>query len=149
MWCPKSNTKDGFETHLGVNHLGHFALTNLLLPKLKLSAPSRIITLGCKDYLKGQINFEDLNSAVNYNHEEAYNQSKLANVLFTQELKRVLGGTSVTANIVDPGYTYTDIMRNSSVYKSPYSPLSFFFKFFLKNAEIAAQQVVRNFFFAN
>lgn len=128
--------------HLGVNHLGHFYLTNLLLSDLKYSAPSRVITLTSRNYLKGKINFEDLNSSKNYNEEEAYDQSKLANVLFCQELAERLKGTGVTSNCVDPGYVYTDLMRHSSVYKSPYSPVSFGFKMFLKTPKLGAQPVV-------
>lgn len=142
MWHPKGYTKEGFETHFGVNHLGHFYLTNLLLPVLKYSYPSRVVVLTSRDHLKGKINFEDLNSAKNYNEEDAYNQSKLANVLFAQELSDRLKGTGVTANCVDPGYVYTDLMRYSSVYKSPYSPISFGFKMFLKTPKMGAQPVV-------
>ncbi len=142
MWHPKSMTKDGFETHLGVNHLGHFYLTNKLLPELKYSQPSRIVVLTSRDHLKGKINFDDLNSAKSYNEEDAYNQSKLANVLFVQELSKRLKGTGVTVNSVDPGYVYTDLMRYSSVYKSPYSPVSFGFKMFLKTPKMGAQSVV-------
>lgn len=142
MWCPKSYTKEGFEKHLGVNHLGHFYLTNLLLPKLIESSPSRIVVLTSRDHIKGRINFEDLNSSKNYNEEEAYNQSKLANVLFTTELSDRLKGTNVTVNSVDPGYVYSDLMRYSSVYKSPYSPVSLFFKVFLKTPEMGAQSVI-------
>ena len=66
MWHPKGHTQEGFETHLGVNHLGHFYLTNLLLPDLKYSAPSRVVNLTCRNYLKAKINFEDLNSSQGY-----------------------------------------------------------------------------------
>lgn len=142
MWGPKSLTKEGFERHLGVNHLGHFYLTNLLLPKLIESSPSRIVVLSSRDHMKGKINFEDLNSSKKYNEEDAYNQSKLANVLFANELSERLKETGVTVNCVDPGYVYTDLMRNSSVYKSPYSPISLFFKVFLKTPEMGAQPVV-------
>lgn len=142
MWHPKGVTKEGFETHLGVNHLGHFYLTNKLLPELKHSYPSRVVVLTSRDHLKGKINFEDLNSTKHYNEEDAYNQSKLANVLFVQELSERLKGTGVTANCVDPGYVYTDLMRYSSVYKSPYSPVSFVFKMFLKTPKMGAQPVV-------
>lgn len=96
MWNKKSITKDGFETHFGVNHLGHFYLTNLLLEKLKYSKPSRIVIVSCRDYVKGKLNFNDLNSSKNYNEEEAYNQSKLANVLFMHHLSDLLKETGVT-----------------------------------------------------
>ena len=117
-------------------------MTNLLLPELKYSQPSRVITLTSRDHLKGNINFDDLNSSKNYNEEEAYNQSKLANVLFSQELSERLKGTGVTANCVDPGYVYTELMRYSSIYKSPYSPVSFGFRMFLKSPKMGAQPVV-------
>lgn len=142
MWCPKSYTKEGFERHFGVNHLGHFYLTNLLIPKLIESSPSRVVVLTCKDYIKGKINFDDLNSSKNYDEAEAYNQSKLANVLFSQELAEKLKDSGVSVNCVDPGYSYTDLMRHASVYRSPYSPVSLFFKAFLKTAEMGAQSVI-------
>ena len=145
MWCPKGRTKEGFETHLGVNFLGHFYLTNLLLPKLKESKPSRVVILGSRDYQKGTINFEDLNLSADgaYSEERAHNQSKLATVIFASELARRLGADSgVTVNCVDPGYVQTDLMRHSSVHRSPYSPVSFLFKLVLKTPEIGAQQVV-------
>jgi NAD(P)-dependent dehydrogenase (short-subunit alcohol dehydrogenase family) len=142
MWCPKGRTKDGFETHLGVNHFGHFYLTNLLLPKLIYSSPSRIIVLTSKDHLNGKINFEDLNSSKNYDKQAAYDQSKLANVLFAYELSKRLVDKNVTVNCVDPGYVYTDLMRYSSVHKSPYSPLAWIFTVFLKTPKMGAQSVI-------
>ncbi len=143
MWCSKSYTKEGFETHIGVNHFGHFYLTNLLLPKLIYSSPSRIIVVTCRDYMKSKkMNFEDLNSAGDYTIENAYNQSKLANVMFGYELSNRLKDSNVTVNCIDPGYAYTELMRHSSIYKSKYSPASLFFKIFMKTPEIAAQSVI-------
>lgn len=142
MWCPKNYTKEGFEYQLGVNHMGHFYLTNLLLPKLTASSPSRVVVVTCRDHEKGLIDFDDLNSAKEYDKDRTYNQSKLANVLFAQELNQRLKGTDVTVNCVDPGYVYTDLMRHSSVHKSPYSPVSLFFKAFLKTPQMGAQPVV-------
>ena len=101
-----------------------------------------MITLTCHDHLKGQINFDDLNNSKEYDAEKAYNQSKLANILFTLELSDRYKDKGVLANCVDPGYVYTDLMRNSSVYRSPYSPISFFFRMFLKNARMGSQPVV-------
>lgn len=92
MSCPKSTTKDGIEMQLGVNHIGHFLLTNLLLDTLKASAPSRIINVTSVAYCRGKINTEDFNSEKDYNPEKAYKQSKLANVLFTVELAKKLKG---------------------------------------------------------
>jgi retinol dehydrogenase 13 len=113
-----------------------------LLNKLKNSNESRIIVLTCRDYSKSEINFDDLNFIKNYTEEGAYNQSKLANVLFTMELKERLKDTEITVNCVDPGYVYSDLMKNSSVYKSPYSPVSFIMKLFLKTPLMGAQPVI-------
>lgn len=92
MRCPRSVTKDGIETQLGVNHMGHFLLTNLLLDTLKKSTPSRIVNVSSTAHLRGKINIKDLNSSENYDPGEAYTQSKLANVLFTRELAKKLAG---------------------------------------------------------
>jgi retinol dehydrogenase-13 len=145
MWCPKTFTKEGFETHLGVNHMGHFYLTNLLLPKLIECKPSRILVITCREYLKAKkINFNDLNSSKKYNIEEAYNQSKLANLLFGLELSDRLQdqNINITVNCVDPGYVFSDLMRYSSIYTSSFSPMRYFFKTFLKTPEMGAQSVV-------
>ncbi|GBP32370.1 hypothetical protein EVAR_25625_1 [Eumeta japonica] len=96
----RSLTKDGFELDLGVNHMGHFLLTSLLLDMLKKTEDSRIIILSCPAYLKGTINKEDLNWEKSYDPQEAYNQSKLANVLFGREVARRLlaNGVQETAS---------------------------------------------------
>lgn len=95
MRCSKSSTKEGIETHLGVNHMGHFLLTNLLLDSLKKSAPSRIINVTTLKHGNSQINKVDLNSDMSYSEEEAYNQSKLANLMFTSKLAEVLKGLRI------------------------------------------------------
>ncbi|XP_041353528.1 retinol dehydrogenase 13-like [Gigantopelta aegis] len=118
MGCPKSLTEDGFEMQLGVNHLGHFLLTNLLLDLLKKSAPSRIITVSSIAHKWGDIHFDDLNSVKHYDPRAAYEQSKLANVLFTIELAKRLEGTGVTANCLHPGIVNTDLSRHMSISKS-------------------------------
>lgn len=92
MRCKKSVTKEGIETQLGVNHMSHFLLTNLLLDCLKKSAPSRIVNVTTLQHGKSKINKEDLNSALSYNEEDAYNQSKLANIMFTSKLADILKG---------------------------------------------------------
>ena len=109
---------------------------------MKNSNESRIIVLTCRDYSKSEINFEDLNYIKNFSEEAAYNQSKLANVLFTMELKERLKDTEITVNCVDPGYVYSDLLKNSSVHRSPYSPVSFIMKLFLKTPLMGAQPVV-------
>uniref|UniRef100_A0A1L8E4K0 Putative dehydrogenase with different specificities related to short-chain alcohol dehydrogenase n=1 Tax=Nyssomyia neivai TaxID=330878 RepID=A0A1L8E4K0_9DIPT len=112
MMCPKSHTEDGFEMQIGVNHMGHFLLTNLLLDLLKKSAPSRIINVSSIGHRFGSINKNDLNSEKSYNRISAYGQSKLANILFTRELVRRLEGTKVTANSLHPGAVNTELARH-------------------------------------
>ncbi|KAL5007920.1 hypothetical protein ScPMuIL_013501 [Solemya velum] len=121
MRCPKTLTEDGFEMQLGTNHLGHVLLTHLLLDKLKQSAPSRIINLSSLAHKRGRINFEDLNSSKKYDPSEAYDQSKLANILFTRELAERLKGTGVTVNAVHPGVVKTELQRHMSVSNSYFS----------------------------
>lgn len=110
--CPYMKTEDGFEMQFGVNHLGHFLLTNLLLGLLKSSAPSRIVVVSSKLYKYGDINFEDLNSEQSYNKSFCYSRSKLANILFTRELARRLEGTNVTVNVLHPGIVRTNLGRH-------------------------------------
>ncbi|KAM8952357.1 retinol dehydrogenase 14 [Pelodytes ibericus] len=109
--CPYMNTEEGFEMQFGVNHLGHFLLTYLLLGLLKNSAPSRIVVISSKLYKYGEINFEDLNSEKSYNKSFGYSRSKLANILFTRELARRLEGTGVTINALHPGIVRTNLGR--------------------------------------
>lgn len=118
MRTPHSKTLDGFEMQLGVNHLGHFYLTNLLLDKLKQCAPSRIIMVSSVAHKRGEINKFDLNSDTKYSAEGAYAQSKLANLLFMKELSRRLEGTGVTVNAVHPGIVDTEIIRHMSFFNS-------------------------------
>jgi NAD(P)-dependent dehydrogenase (short-subunit alcohol dehydrogenase family) len=119
MNTPKGKTKDGFETQFGTNHLGHFLLTELLLERLKASAPARIVNLSsCYHDIaqgrKGKIHFEDLHYDQHaYDGWDAYAQSKLANVLHAKELAARLEGTGVTAVSVHPGWVRTRLMRSS------------------------------------
>lgn len=119
-------TEDGFEAQLGINHLGHFLLTTLLLDKLKKSAPSRIINVSSIAHKRGKINFDDLNSKDSYEPGEAYDQSKLANILFTIELAERLKGTGVTVNAVHPGLVKTKIFRYMGLYNSNISSFILF-----------------------
>ncbi|PZC49055.1 MAG: NAD(P)-dependent dehydrogenase, short-chain alcohol dehydrogenase family [Chloroflexi bacterium] len=103
-------TPDGHESTFALNHLSSFLLTSLLLDLLKTSAPSRIITTGSSTYRRAAINFDDIMpNQQNYDEATAYDQSKLAQVLFTFELARRLQGTGVTVNCADPGAVDTDI----------------------------------------
>lgn len=112
MACPKYLTEDGFEMQIGVNHMGHFLLTNLLLELVKKSAPSRIVNVSSIAHLYGKINKEDLNSEKSYSPIPAYNQSKLANVLFTRELARRLKDTGVSTYSLHPGVINTELGRH-------------------------------------
>ncbi|XP_061414468.1 retinol dehydrogenase 13-like isoform X1 [Lethenteron reissneri] len=112
MRCPKWKTEDGFEMQFGVNHLGHFLLTNLVLDMLQKSAPSRVINVSSLAHTRGKIHFDDINLDQNYNPGTSYNQSKLANVLFTRELARRLQGTGVTVNSLHPGVVKTEVGRH-------------------------------------
>lgn len=114
MRCPYSKTEEGIEMQLGVNHMGHFLLTNLLIDTLIESAPSRIINVSSIAHTRGKINKQDLNSENQYDGGEAYAQSKLANILFTKELSKRLKGSGVTANSVHPGIVDTEITRHMS-----------------------------------
>lgn len=106
-------TIDGVETTFAVNHLAPFLLTNLLLDRLKASAPSRIVTVSSGAQAMGQLNFDDLNGTKKFNGFRAYCQSKLANILFTYELAEQLKETGVTANCLHPGVISTSLGRNN------------------------------------
>jgi NAD(P)-dependent dehydrogenase (short-subunit alcohol dehydrogenase family) len=113
VFPPKQRTTvDGFEMQMGVNHLSHFLLTNLLLDCLKASSPARVVTVSSKLHKAGEIDFEVFKGYENYNSQSAYNSSKLANVLFGIELARQLEGTGVTSNVLHPGAVSTDIIRD-------------------------------------
>ncbi|XP_058715085.1 retinol dehydrogenase 12-like isoform X2 [Poecile atricapillus] len=128
MLCPYSKTADGFEMHLGVNHLGHFLLTFLLLERLKQCAPARIVNVSSLAHHGGRIRFHDLHGEKSYNRGLAYCHSKLANVLFTRELARRLQGTKVTANVLHPGSVYSELVRHSFVMTWLWKIFSFFLK---------------------
>ncbi len=112
MIPPYSTTEDGFELQFGVNHLGHFLLTNLLLERIKKSPNGRIVTVSSLGHTSGKINFDDLQSKKSYSRWGAYAQSKLANILFTQSLAKRLRGTNVTAYSLHPGSVLTDLQRH-------------------------------------
>ncbi|XP_069392850.1 retinol dehydrogenase 13 [Paralichthys olivaceus] len=113
MMCPKWLTEDGFETQLAVNHLGHFLMTNLLLPKLKSSAPSRVVNVSSIAHRGGRLDCDDLFfSRRPYSSLESYRQSKLANVLFSRELARRLRGSGVSSFCLHPGVIRTELGRH-------------------------------------
>jgi NAD(P)-dependent dehydrogenase (short-subunit alcohol dehydrogenase family) len=106
-WNTRHVTADGLEHTFALNHLAPFLLTNLLLERLKDSGPARVVTVSSNAQALGRIDFADLQGQRSYSGARAYNQSKLANVMFTYELARRLGGTSVTANALHPGVVST------------------------------------------
>jgi NAD(P)-dependent dehydrogenase (short-subunit alcohol dehydrogenase family) len=106
-------TEDGYEMTFGVNHLAHFLLTNLLLDMLRASAPSRIINVSSGAHMRATLDLDDLQGETRYRGMAAYGRSKLANVLFTNELARRLAGTAVTANSLHPGVVKTGFGRNN------------------------------------
>ena len=108
FWAHRHPTADGLEHTFALNHLAPFLLTNLLLDRLKASAPARVVTVSSGAQSMGRIDFDDLQGARNYSGQRAYNQSKLANVMFTNELARRLEGTRVTANSLHPGVVRTN-----------------------------------------
>jgi NAD(P)-dependent dehydrogenase (short-subunit alcohol dehydrogenase family) len=113
MAVPYALTVDGFESQIGTNHLGHFALTNLLLPKIT----DRVVTVSSMFHWTGRVNLKDLNwKARPYSAWGAYSQSKLANLLFTSELQRraAAAGSSVLALAAHPGYSDTNLQGHSA-----------------------------------
>lgn len=108
-------TEDGLEYTFAVNHLAYFLLTHLLTDILKASAPSRIVNVSSFGHNFGRIYFDDLQLERGYNDLRAYNQSKLANIMFTYELARRLEGTGVSANCLHPGGVATNFGRESSL----------------------------------
>ncbi|XP_069948214.1 retinol dehydrogenase 13 isoform X2 [Cherax quadricarinatus] len=144
MRCKKSFTKEGIELQFGTNHIGHFLLTNLLLDKLKASAPSRIINVSSVAHMRGSINFSDLNGDKNYGEGQAYAQSKLANILFTRELAERLEGTGVTSNAIHPGIVFTDIGRHMGINNSWIAKIFLFplLWLFLKTPRQGAQTTI-------
>ncbi|KFF97912.1 oxidoreductase [Streptomyces europaeiscabiei] len=111
MAVAQSRTADGFETQFGTNHLGHFALTGLLLPMLLATPGARIVTVSSTMHLRANIDIDDLNSERRYGRWVAYGRSKTANLLFTHELARRLAanGSEVVAAAAHPGYAATNL----------------------------------------
>lgn len=115
MIPPRQSTPDGFELQFGTNHLGHFALTGLLLERLMETAGSRVVVVGSLGHkLGGEIHFDDLQWERRYHRAQAYAQSKLANLLFCYELQERLEatGTSTIAVAAHPGFTNSELMRH-------------------------------------
>jgi NAD(P)-dependent dehydrogenase (short-subunit alcohol dehydrogenase family) len=116
MMSPYGLTKDGYELQFGTNHLGHFALTALLLKSLLATPGSRVVTVSSNAHRTGRMNFADLNSARHYQKSAAYGRSKLANLMFTYELQRRLAAAEAPtiALAAHPGTARTELTRHLS-----------------------------------
>lgn len=119
MEPPYGKTKQGFELQFGINHLGHFVLTSLLLDRLNATPNARIVTVSSNSHRFGDINFDDLNWECSYPHQRSYGQSKLANLLFTYELQRRLtaAGQSTIAVASHPGMTISNLVQHSRMFQ--------------------------------
>jgi retinol dehydrogenase 14 len=135
----RTETADGIETTLAINHLAPFLLTNLLLGRLEKSAPSRVITVSSEAQRWGTMNFEDMQSRRKYRGFPVYGMTKLANIMFTYELAERLNGTGVSANCVHPGSVSTNFGQNNR------GPMALFFrtfKPFMRSPEQGADTLV-------
>jgi NAD(P)-dependent dehydrogenase (short-subunit alcohol dehydrogenase family) len=122
-------TEDGYETTFAVNHLAPFLLTNLLLDRLKESAPSRVVTTSSDAHRSGEIDFDDLQGERRWSSWSAYSRSKLANILFTRALARRLEGSGVSVNALHPGVIRTRLGRRTALpIRLAWRAVSLFFK---------------------
>jgi retinol dehydrogenase 14 len=135
----RTETPDGIETTLAINHLAPFLLTNLLLDLLKKSAPARIITVSSEAQRWGKMNFDDLQSEKKYRAFPVYGMTKLANIIFTFDLAERLEGTGVTANCIHPGAVNTNFGSNQ---RSPMSFIFRAFKPFMRSPEQGADTII-------
>ena len=145
MWIPeKTYTDDGFESTIGVNHLGPFLLTNLLLDKIKASQPARIVNVSSRAHTRGQIDLTDLNYATKaWNPMKAYEQSKLANVLFSRSLSRMFHPNEVSVYSLHPGVVRTDLGRHIEKKMGVFSYLMWGLLWpFIKNPAQGAQTTI-------
>ena len=135
----RTETADGIETTLAVNYLAPFLLTNLLLDRLKESAPSRVITVSSEAQRWGNIDFDDIQSTRKYRGFPVYGMTKLANIMFTYELAERLKGTFVTANCLHPGPVGTNFGKNNA------GPMALFFRLgkpFMRSPEQGADTLI-------
>ncbi len=126
MNTPRMATRDGFEAQFGVNHLGHFALTALLLENLEATPRSRIVVISSQGHRRGDIHFEDIHASDSYSPAKRYYQSKLANLLFMYELDRRLRsrGSDTIAVGAHPGGATTELMRHMPAIVQRLMPLA-------------------------
>jgi retinol dehydrogenase 14 len=140
FWAHRHLTTDGLEHTFALNHLAPFLLTSLLLERLKASAPARVVTVSSGAQSMGRIDFDDLMGEGKYSGQRAYNQSKLANVMFTYELARRLKGTGVTATVLHPGVTSTGFGAEDTA--RAWGPLIAVMRLFMKNPDQGAETSV-------
>ncbi|CAF3403570.1 unnamed protein product [Rotaria socialis] len=112
MACPYGKTVDGFETHFGVNHLGHFLLTTSLVPELKTGKPSRVVVVSSLANKRGGINWDDINWEKKYDKWLAYAQSKTANILFAKQFNKLYSSEGVQAYALHPGGIMTNLVKH-------------------------------------
>lgn len=137
----REETADGIERTWAVNHLAYFLLTNLLLDRLRQSAPARVVNVAsdAHAYSRGALDFDDLESRKRYSTMHVYAKSKLANILFTRELARRLEGSGVTANALHPGFVGSNFATNNGMFASAVMRLA---RPFARTAEKGAETAV-------
>jgi NAD(P)-dependent dehydrogenase (short-subunit alcohol dehydrogenase family) len=142
MMPPRGTTTDGFELQFGTNHLGHYALTGLLLGRMLTVPGSRVVTVSSNGHRTGRIDFADLQSERRYGRLSAYAQSKLANLMFTYELQRRLAaaGAQTIALAAHPGAAATELTRNLPGLHAANQALG---AFFTQNAAMGALPTLR------
>jgi NAD(P)-dependent dehydrogenase (short-subunit alcohol dehydrogenase family) len=113
----RAETEEGFEETFGVNHLGHFLLTDLVLERLRASAPSRVVVVSSHAHKGARrgLDFDDLQAEHKYKWMDAYNKSKLANIYFARELSRLLDETGITVNALHPGFVRSEFGRGGDL----------------------------------
>lgn len=140
LLADKKVTKDGLEKNVGVNHIGHFLLTHLLLDMLKYAAPSRVVIVSSGIHQAAVIQKDEFERNKTFNQWKAFSHSKLANLLFMRELSKRLVGTGVTANALCPGAVSTEAIDKFNILvRMIMYPIK---KIFFKSVEIGAETYV-------
>uniref|UniRef100_A0A1B6DDS3 Retinol dehydrogenase 11 n=1 Tax=Clastoptera arizonana TaxID=38151 RepID=A0A1B6DDS3_9HEMI len=145
MMCPRTLSEDGYELQFATNHLGHFLLTMLLLPKILQSGPARIVNVSSVAHrYYSSMYFDDINMEKRYSSVYSYARSKISNILFTKELAKRLEGSSVTVYSLHPGVVDTELSRHWSSILFPGATWIYHnvFGFFQKTPEQGAQTTI-------
>jgi len=133
-------TSDGFETNWSINYLGSYLLTNLLLPKIQHSSPSRIVNLTTNTDFIDQIDFNDIESKPNFDNSETYTQAKLSMNMFSVDLAKKLEGKGVTVNYLYPGYIKSNLLSNL---EGKEKVMQFFMNVMASPTNVGADRIVR------